>query len=218
MVTNMKKRSYGQYCGLARAMEILEGRWALLIIRDLLVAPKRYTDLRNGLPRIPTNVLADRLRELELAGVIRRRALPLPAGSVVYELTEYGRELDGIVLALGRWGARLLDEPAADEVITADSLIMALRSTFQVAAAGSLEAGFELRLGEVVVHALVVGGTLEVAEGALPGADLVITAGPELRALMAGEVSPREALASGSVQLEGDEGLFARFAELFRIA
>jgi DNA-binding HxlR family transcriptional regulator len=218
MVTNMKKRSYGQYCGLARAMEILEGRWALLIIRDLLVAPKRYTDLRNGLPRIPTNVLADRLRELELAGVIRRRALPLPAGSVVYELTEYGRELDGIVLALGRWGARLLDEPAADEVITADSLIMALRSTFQVAAAGSLEAGFELRLGEVVVHALIGGGTLEVAEGALPGADLVITAGPELRALMAGEVSPREALASGSVQLEGDEGLFARFAELFRIA
>src|ERR671931_2934804 len=96
-----RRRAYGQYCGLARAVEVVGERWALLIVRDLLVGPKRFTDLRRGLPRIPTNVLAERLRELEDAGVVRRRVLPRPAGSVVYELTDYGSELEDVVMRLG---------------------------------------------------------------------------------------------------------------------
>src|SRR5437763_13541599 len=110
----MTSRSYDQFCGVARALDLVGERWALLLVRDLLLGPKRFTDLRRGLPGIGTNVLAARLKELERAGVIARRTLPPPAASVVYELTEYGRALEGPLLALGRWGARSMRarEPA----------------------------------------------------------------------------------------------------------
>src|SRR5437879_13347570 len=98
-------RSYGQFCGIARALELVAERWALLIVRDLLVGPRRFTDLRQGLPRIPTNVLSDRLKELEQSGIVRRRVLPRPAASIVYELTEYGSQLDDVLRPLGLWGA-----------------------------------------------------------------------------------------------------------------
>src|SRR5437764_13219872 len=91
-------RTYGQFCGLARALELVGERWALLIVRDLLVGPRRFTDLRHGLPRIPTNVLSERLKELEHAGIVRPRMLPRPAASVVYELTEYGSQLDEVLM------------------------------------------------------------------------------------------------------------------------
>ncbi len=100
----MAGRAYGQYCGLARAVELVGERWALLIVRDLLVGPKRFTDLRRGLPRIPTNILSARLKELERSGIVQRRVLPRPAAGVVYELTAYGGELEEVVLRLGRWG------------------------------------------------------------------------------------------------------------------
>ncbi len=118
----MTSRTYGQFCGLAHAMELIGERWALLVIRDLLSGPKRFTDLRNGLPRIPTNILSARLKELEGSGVIQRRLLPRPQGSVVYELTDYGRELEDVVLRLGLWGARTLGQPRPDDVVTTDSL------------------------------------------------------------------------------------------------
>src|SRR5258708_27570367 len=104
-------RSYGQFCGLARALELVGERWALLIVRDLLVGPRRFTDLRQGLPRIPTNVLSDRLKELEENGIVQRRVLPRPAASVVYELTPYGSQLEDAVMRLGLWGAQSLGEP-----------------------------------------------------------------------------------------------------------
>ena len=98
----MVSRAYGQFCGFSRALEVVGERWALLIIRDLLVQPKRFTDLRRGLPGIPTNILTARLKELEAAGIVERRLLPRPDGSVVYELTAYGAELEEVVDALGR--------------------------------------------------------------------------------------------------------------------
>jgi DNA-binding HxlR family transcriptional regulator len=213
----MSKRAYGQYCGLARALEHVGDRWALLILRDLFVGPRRYTELRRGLPRIPTNVLATRLKELEAAGVVRRRLLPRPVGPVVYELTAYGRDLEDVVLSLGRWGARSLGEPGPEEIVTPDSLVMALRSTFRPAGAPGPAVSYELRLGDVVVHARHHDGALEVAEGALPGADLVVETGPVLRALLAGEVDPAEAIADGRVRLTGDPHLFSRFLATFRI-
>src|SRR5919107_1039006 len=123
----MARRSYGQICGLSRALEIVGERWALLIVRDLLAGSKRFTDLRQGLPRIPTNVLSARLKELEQARVLQRRILPRPATAVVYELTDYGRELDEILMALGRWGVRSMGTPEADDIYTSDSLVMAMR-------------------------------------------------------------------------------------------
>jgi DNA-binding HxlR family transcriptional regulator len=213
----MSRRGYGQFCGLVRALELVGERWALLVVRDLLLGPKRYTDLRRGLPRIPTNILSARLKELEEGGVVRRRALPRPSGGVVYELTEYGRELEDAVMQLGRWGAKALTEPTPDEIVTVDSLILAMRSTFRRDAARGLDASYELRLGEIVLHARVDGGRLRVAPGPLPNADLVIETGPALKALMAGEITAAEAIAKRKVRLKGDRRLLSRFAEVFRI-
>lgn len=213
----MTKRNYGQYCGLARAVEIVGERWALLIIRDLLVGPKRFTDLRKGLPRIPSNILSDRLKELEEAGVVQRRILPRPAGSVVYELTDEGRDLEDAVLALGRWGARRLGNVRPDEIITVDSMTMAMRTIFRPEAAAGLQAGYELRLGDIVLGLQVDGADLDVTEGSLPNPDLVIEAGPAIKTVLSGEVTPAEAIAAGSVHLTGDPALLTKFAEVFRI-
>ena len=216
-MTSVKTRAYGQYCGFARALEVVGERWALLIVRDLLVGAKRFTDLLRGLPGIPSNVLTARLKELEHAGLVRRRVLARPSRAVVYELTAYGLELDPVVTELGRWGAKNLGGPRPDETITLDSLITALRTTFHPVAARRFRAGFELRVGEVVLHARVDNGRVTVAEGALPGADLAIDAGPGIRALMAGELSPAAAIENGTVHLTGNPELLARFAEIFRI-
>src|SRR4051812_12929276 len=106
----MAKRAYGLFCGLSRALELVGERWALLIIRDLLIGPKRFTDLHRGMPKIPTNILSTRLRELEANGIVRRAILPRPSNAIVYELTEYGRELDVVVMGLDKWGARSLGD------------------------------------------------------------------------------------------------------------
>jgi DNA-binding HxlR family transcriptional regulator len=213
----MTSRTYGQFCGLAHALELVGERWALLVIRDLIPGPKRFTDLRRGLPKIPTNILSARLKELEGAGVIHRRVLPRPDGSIVYDLTPYGRELEDVVLRLGLWGARSLTQPRPDDVLTTDSLLVALRATFQPDKARGLEASYELRAGDVVVHARVADGSLETGEGPLPGADLVIETGPAIRALLAGELTPADAIAAGDVHLTGNPDLLDRFVEVFHI-
>jgi DNA-binding HxlR family transcriptional regulator len=213
----MRKRCYGSYCGIARALEIVGERWALLVVRDLIQGPKRFTDLRRGLPRIPSNVLSARLKELEEAGVIHRRLLPRPSTGIVYELTEYGRELEDIVLRLGLWGARLLGEPRLEDTVNPDSLMLALRATFRPEAARGLRATYELRLGDIVLHARIDKGRLEVAEGPLPDADLVVETDLTLRALMCGELSPAEAIERGKVRLTGEPELLERFVEVFHI-
>src|SRR6187455_1291233 len=119
----MAARDYGQYSGVTRALELVGERWALLIIRDLLVGPRRYGELASGLPRIPTNILAARLKELQAAGVIRRAP---HSRVVVYELTEYGRELEPVVLTLGVWGFKAMGDPRDEQIITADSMTMSL--------------------------------------------------------------------------------------------
>jgi len=210
-------RTYGQYCGFARALEVVGERWAMLIVRDLLVGPKRFTDLHQGLSGIPTNVLTARLKEMEQAGVVRRRVLPRPDGSIIYELTEYGSELEPVVVQLGKWGAKSLGEPRREDVVTADSLVMALRTIFHPEAARGLKVGYELRLGETVIHARVHNKKVDVAKGALPAADLVIEAGPAIKALLAHEVSPTDAIKSGSVRIKGQPDLLKRFAEIFYI-
>jgi DNA-binding HxlR family transcriptional regulator/putative sterol carrier protein len=213
----MSGRTYGSYCGIAYALELVGERWALLVVRDLILSPKRFTDLRRGLPRIPSNVLSARLKELEEAGVVRRRLLPRPQTGVVYELTEFGRELEDVVLSLGLWGARTLAEPRPEDTVNPDSMMLALRATFRPEAARGLRASYELRLGEIVFHARVDKGALEVAEGPLPDADLTLETDLALRRLMSGELSPRDAVKSGKVRIVGKIDLLERFAEIFRI-
>lgn len=213
----MATRGYGQYCGLARAAELVGERWALLILRDLLVGERRFSDLARALPGIPTNVLTERLKELEAAGVVRRRVLARPGRGVAYELTPYGRELEDAIVRLGRWGAKSLGEPREGETISQESLVMALRSTFVPEAAAGVRLGFELHLGPIVVHASVDDGNITAGVGALPSADLVIETGPAFKALIARELTPVDAIANGSVRLTGDSALFERFVEFFRI-
>ena len=124
----MAARDYGQYGGVTRGLELVGERWALLIVRDLLVGPRRYGELAEGLARIPSNILAARLKELQAAGVIRR----VPHSRVIVdELTPYGRELEPVVLALGAWGFKALGEPREQQVITPDSMIIDLRTAFR---------------------------------------------------------------------------------------
>jgi DNA-binding HxlR family transcriptional regulator len=213
----LASRGYGQYCGLARALELVGERWALLIVRDLLVGPRRFTDLRNGLPRIPTNVLSDRLKELEADGIVQRRVLPRPAAATVYELTDHGAQLEDAVMRLGRWGAQSLGEPRPGEIMTPDSMTIALRSTFVPAAAKSRRLTYELRLGPIVLNAGITDGKLRVAEGSAPRADLVIETQSALKQLFEGTLTPDEALQSGLVRIQGDPALLDTFVTLFHI-
>lgn len=213
-------RSYGQYCGLAHALEIVGERWAMLIVRDLVLGPKRFTDLRLGLPRIPTNVLSARLKELENAGVVRRRTLPRPSAAVAYELTEYGAELEDVVLRLGRWGARTLGEPGPEDIVTADGEVLALRATFRPEGAVGVRAGYQVRVADVVVHALVDDGTLTAGEGPLPEPDLVLEMDEmtALKPLLTGEIGPEDAVASGLVSVTGEMSEFRRFLAVFGVS
>ena len=144
-------------CGIAHASDLLGQRWALLVIRELLLGPKRFTDLRAGIPDISPNVLGQRLRELEESGILARRRLAPPAAAQVYELTEWGRQLEPAVLALGRWASASPSFPREAEM-GPDSLVLALKSTFDPAKADGLEATYELRLGEVPFSIRIVDG------------------------------------------------------------
>lgn len=212
-----EKRTYGQYCGLARAAELVGERWALLIIRDLLVGARRFSDLHRGLPKIPTNILTSRLKELEASGIVRRVVRERPQSGVAYELTERGRELEPAVIAFARWGAQALGEPRPGEIVTEDSLVMALRTTFRPDAAGDTEASYQIELGDITLHARVKGGAVEAGGGAIIEPDLVIEPGPHLRELLAGELDPATARREGLVALKGRVRLFPRFVEMFRI-
>lgn len=222
----MAARSYGQYCGVTTAVELIGERWALLIVRDLLVGPRRYTDLKQGLPRIPTNILSTRLKDLQEGGVVRR--VPLLNCGLVYELTPYGRSFEPIMLALGRWGFQAMGDPEEGDVVTPDSLTMALRTAFRADAAADAE--YELHVGDVALRASVRGGELRVAQlappappvgGRLPEGepDAVLVAGPGMRRLIGGEITPAEALAQDVVAVvRGEDSWLDSFAATFHIA
>lgn len=212
----MAKRGYGQFCGLARAAEVLGQRWTLLILRDLLVGPRRYSDLVAGLPGIPSNLLATRLKELEQDGLIVREARAGLDRSIVYAVTARGAELRPALDALSRWGAAGMHEPREGEIVTEASLVSALRVGAERGIAPEGEAiAYTVRAGDVAVQASVGGGAIEVAPGAHPKADLVITAGPGFRDLLAGTLAPETAIDQGSVTVEGDPDLLVPFADAF---
>jgi DNA-binding HxlR family transcriptional regulator len=212
----MTRRTYGQYCGLSRAMEVVGERWSLLIVRDLSVSPKSLAQLQQGLPRIPPDTLSARIRELAHTGIVRR--LSMAADAPRYELTEFGRELEDILLRFNRWGAQLLGDPRPEEIVTVDSLVVSMRSTFSPEAAQGVHASYEIRVNQdIVFHVQVDDGTMHAAPGPLPGADLVIETGMLLKQMMAGELSAADAIASESVRIVGDPALLQRFTEMFAI-
>ena len=208
-------RTYDDGCAAAHALDLVGERWALLVVRELLLGPKRFTDLRSGLPHASPNVLAQRLRELEGAGVVRRRRLPPPAASRVYELTEWGEELEPVVVGLGRWGARSPSRPR-DAELGVDSLILSFRTMFEPRAAGGLEASYELRLGEESFRAEVAEGRFEIVRGGAEQPEARIETEAGTLAGLVYEGRPLgEALGSGEVKIEGDELAVERFLTLF---
>jgi DNA-binding HxlR family transcriptional regulator len=210
------RRTYGQGCGTAFALDVIGDRWALLVVRELVLGPKRFTDLRDGLPGIGPNVLSQRLKELEDAGVIQRRVLPPPAASTVYELTEWGSELEEVIVQLGRWGARSPDLPLEAET-QAEWVVLGLRALYDPHDQPA-PAAYELRFGDDVFWAGVDNGAMKVGRGSASDPDAVINTDPEtLAMLVRGGLTPAAALKSGALTLpEGDRRALDRFLSLFR--
>ena len=141
----MARRSYSQYCAVARGLDLIGDRWTLLMVRDMLLGPKRFKDILESLPGIGTNLLSTRLRELEEAGLIERAVLPPPAGSAVYRLTANGEALEPVVVALGRWGGRFLGEPLPTDVFIPSAYFVAMRASFRPERAVALNERYEFR-------------------------------------------------------------------------
>ena len=159
-------RTYGDACGIARALDIVGERWALMAVRELLLGPKRFTDLREGLPHASPNVLSQRLRDLEQAGIVRKRRLPPPAASQVYELTDRGQELAPVLDALGTWGSRL-PLPGPDATMSFDAHILSFRTLFDPALRRRLRARvWSCDWASGRFRAVVADATLELVEGA----------------------------------------------------
>jgi DNA-binding HxlR family transcriptional regulator len=189
-------------------------RWALLIVRELVLGPKRFTDLRVGLPGLSPNVLAQRLRELEAAGIVERSKLPPPAASRVYELTERGRGLAPVLIELGCWGAALPTAPGTE--MSLDSHLLALQSTFDPEAADGIYASYELRLDGQSYRARVADGELRLARGTADKPHATLETEPRtLLALLWGGLELADAIRSGETLVAGDRRAIDRFLRLF---
>ncbi|MCC5885711.1 MAG: transcriptional regulator [Gammaproteobacteria bacterium] len=211
------RRHYRDPCPIARALDLLGERWALLIVRELLPGPKRFTDLRAGLDGVSPNVLSQRLEELESGAVIERRLLPPPAASQVYELTHRGRELEPILLALARFGHHC---PAPDETgaPSPTSVILQLQAGFRPEAAAGIKARVSLQLGAEAFAFRITKKELrsQAADNAAP--DLTIQCQPEVMlAVVRGQQTLTDALAADQLRLGGDAAMADTFIRLFRL-
>jgi DNA-binding HxlR family transcriptional regulator len=215
--SNRTPKSYAQYCPVAHALDVLGERWTLLIVRDLSSGPKRYTDLREGLPGIATDLLSARLRTLEAAGFIARRELPRPAPAVVYELTDAGRELMPVILALARIGYGMLGAPTPTEDVSAERVVLlGLALRFRPDAVPGLSESYQLRVDGQPFSVAVAGGGATVEPGI--AADPAMTLTTDARTMVAlgrRETTLDDAVAAGSAELEGKRSAFDRFTRAF---
>ena len=209
------RRRYDQGCAVAHALDLVGERWALLVVRDLLLGPKRFTDLLAGLPGVSPDVLTQRLRELTEAGVLHRRRLTPPAASWVYELTPWGAELAPLVVGLARWASR---SPGMryDAPLGTDSLMLSLKALFDSSAAADLEATIAVRLGEELFQIRIADGELTVGRGEIDDPDATLeTDQATLLGLLRTDRPLDEAVASGNLRIVGDRGAVERFRRLF---
>ncbi len=205
----METRRYDDPCGVARALDVVGQRWAMLVVRELLLGPKRFTDLLRGLDGMSPNVLSQRLRDLEVAGVVDRAAPGL------YGLTEEGAALEPVLVALGRWGRRRpLDQQGP---MSPDALFLALRTTFDAAAAGDLTAEIELRVGDDRVVVAVAEQRLTMTRGATRATVAAVSGDvPGVRAMVYREGTVADAVAAGAVDVEGDVAAVQQLVDALR--
>lgn len=210
------KRSYDDGCAAAHGLDLIGERWALLVARELMFGPKRFSDLKADLRTITPNVLTQRLDDLEAAGIVARRRLPPPAASWVYELTPWGRGLEPVLRALGRWAAQSPFLPQGKPISTA-SLILSMRTLFDPASAADARIRLSLTLGETPFEVRVENGALEVAPSrSQADADTAVVVSPRaLDALLYEGADLDRMIAAGDLTLAGDGTAFRRFLTFF---
>jgi DNA-binding HxlR family transcriptional regulator len=210
-------RGYNQFCPAARALDLVGDRWTLLIVRELLLGPKRYTDLQEGLPGIGPTLLAARLRSLEDAALIGRRRLPAPAASNVYELTDLGRGLRPVLSELFRWGMHALAAPRPGDAVRASWLLAAIEARAErQPVRARVDESYELRIGDEVITVAVRRGTVDARQGPAEAPALIVETDPEtFAALGMGRLSPQEAIREQRLAIDGDPNAARRCSELF---
>jgi DNA-binding HxlR family transcriptional regulator len=202
-------KRYGQVCAIARALDVVGERWSLLLVRELSLGPRRYRDLATGLPGIPSNVLAARLKDLQAAGVVTRRTLPAPADVTVYELTGAGRALQPALHELLDWGVRYGPEPSQDDAIQPGWGLLGAAGRPTALPAGQT---CELRVGPEIFYLNSDAGTLTVRRGPAPDGDAVVTMPPDtLYSLLAGQATVTDAVRHSTV--DGDTAIARRALE-----
>src|SRR5215207_5112712 len=210
-----EKRRYDDACAAAHGMDLIGERWSMPLIRELLLGPRRFSDLRASLRGISANVLTQRLEGLESAGVLVRRKLPPPAAVQVYELTEWGYESEPIFQALGRWAARSPAHDPARPFSTA-SLVLSLRTMFNTERAKGMDARIGFRIGEETFLAHLSDGRIEIGRAILDEAEVILTGLPPV---LAGAIYGGQALEAlertGALRVEGNRDLAQRFVSLF---
>ncbi len=212
----MNNRSYHQLCGLAYALDVVGERWTILIIRELIAGPRRFTDLIDGLPGISTNLLTERLKQLEENGVIQRRTLPPPAASAVYELTALGQALEKTLLELGKWGSQFVS-PAleGDKLLHLGSYALTPKTFFRPELAQGVNETYALHIDGEVQQVRIAAGEIFVEQGEAPKADAVFaTEMPVYLGLLTGQIDPHEAIAAGLVRVQGDQTALSRFVRI----
>lgn len=203
--------SYGQYCALAKALDVVGGRWTLLIVRELLIRGAcRYTDLRNGLPGIATNLLADRLRELEDAGIVESEIAPPPIATTLFRLTPRGEQLESVLMQLGSWGAPLLTKSPKSDVFCSHWIALPLKQHLEDQASGQPPVEIELRAGDEPLTIEPREGAVHVRPGSARDPDLVLTGAPRvLLGLLLGKLDWAAARAAG-LKHDGDPQVLLR--------
>lgn len=209
------RRRYEDACGTAHALELIGERWALLILRELMLGPKRFGDIRADLPGLSANVLTQRLESLEAAGLLLKRKLPPPASVQVYELTDWGYEAEPIIKTMGRWAARSpLHDPSLP--ISATSLMLSFRTMFSAERAGDLRVTIGFRLGAESLLVSIADGRLTAERGDAAQGDAIFTGSPSAVAgVVYGGVPIAAMEAEGALTFEGDRTVAERFATLF---
>jgi len=214
-ITEASRRRYDDACGTAHALDLIGERWALLVMRELMLGPKRFSDIRSDLPGISANVLTQRLEGLEGAGLLIRKKLPPPANAQVYELTDWGYEAEPIIQSLGRWAAR---SPAHDPTlpISATSIMLSFRTMFDAGRAKGVKGSIGFRLGAETFVARISDGEFQSARSDPEGADAVFTGTAAALAAAAYGGQSLDGLAeAGALSTEGDRALAERFLGLF---
>jgi DNA-binding HxlR family transcriptional regulator len=210
----MDAHSYNQYCPIAHALDLVGDRWALLIVRDLIMGPKRFTDLKGGLPGLGTNILTTRLKSLERSGVVARRALPFPAAATVYELTAYGRKLGTTLDDLARWGSETLGPLRPAQAVSPDAVMLTLDALFRARVHAAPRATYAVHVGAPETRATVgvhIGdGVVSVSRDAPERPDVTLSTDVETVVdVVGGRLSLREAIERGAVRMDGDPTVIA---------